>query len=175
MKKALEQLGFSKCYHMIDFSQNQSHVDMVYAGFHGEKVVFTDKYQASVDFPSFLFYKEMMEAYPDAKVILTVREPEKWNEIVNETIYKLMQNEQHMICWFNNHTEEVKRAVPAEKLLVFSVKEGWEPLCKFLGADVPAPPFPKANDGQAIARKMQAPQEGGHVEYVQRADGLLEL
>ncbi len=40
----------------------------------------------------------------------------------------------------------VKRTVPPERLLVFDVKEGWEPLCKFLDVPVPDEPFPRVND-----------------------------
>ena len=46
---------------------------------------------------------------------------------------------------FNNHNEEVKNYVPANKLLVFDVCEGWEPLCKFLDAEVPYEPLPHTN------------------------------
>lgn len=40
--------------------------------------------------------------------------------------------------------------VPPEKLLVFEVKQGWEPLCKFLGKPVPDQPFPHVNDTQGF-------------------------
>ena len=55
---------------------------------------------------------------------------------------------------FNQHSEQVKQTVPAEKLLVFDVKEGWEPLCAFLDVSVPAEAFPRVNDREAfIARR----------------------
>ena len=44
------------------------------------------------------------------------------------------------------HNEQVKRVVPAERLLVWEVGEGWEPLCEFLEVDVPDEPLPHAND-----------------------------
>lgn len=61
------------------------------------------------------------------------------------------------LCWlfpdtntppraFKDHEEEVKRTVPPDRLLVYSVKEGWEPLCEFLGVPVPDEPFPRVND-----------------------------
>ncbi|HEY9488585.1 MAG TPA: sulfotransferase [Chryseosolibacter sp.] len=46
---------------------------------------------------------------------------------------------------FNKHIEDVKSYVPAEKLLVYNVTEGWEPLCKFLGVPVRDEPFPHLN------------------------------
>ena len=57
---------------------------------------------------------------------------------------------------FKDHIEEVKAFVPEDKLLVFDVKEGWEPLCKFL--DVPVPdgkPFPRVNDSEEFKKRMQ--------------------
>ena len=54
--------------------------------------------------------------------------------------------------YFNDWTEEVKRTVPEEKLLIFSVKEGWQSLCKFLDLPVPDCPFPNTNDSKAIQR-----------------------
>eukprot|EP00899_Mesostigma_viride_P013818 jgi/Mesvir1/22437/Mv17910-RA.1 len=57
--------------------------------------------------------------------------------------------------------EEVKRVVPAEQLLVFNVKEGWEPLCKFLQVPVPDVPFPCLNDrAEFKARFMSKPKPG---------------
>ncbi len=46
---------------------------------------------------------------------------------------------------FDDHHEEAKRYVPADKLLVYDVTEGWEPLCKFLGVEVPSEPLPHTN------------------------------
>lgn len=48
---------------------------------------------------------------------------------------------------YNKHVAEVKAHVPPDKLLVFNVKEGWGPLCKFLNKPVPAEPFPHLNEG----------------------------
>ena len=45
--------------------------------------------------------------------------------------------------------------VPAEKLLVFEVREGWGPLCEFLGVEEPAKPFPRLNDREEFPRMMR--------------------
>jgi len=42
----------------------------------------------------------------------------------------------------------LRRVVPADRLFFFSVKDGWEPLCKIL--DIPDQPFPHASDKEAI-------------------------
>jgi hypothetical protein len=52
---------------------------------------------------------------------------------------------------FNDHNEEVKNYVPADKLLVFDVREGWEPLCNFLEVEVPAGPLPHTNKKEDFA------------------------
>jgi Sulfotransferase domain len=53
---------------------------------------------------------------------------------------------EQLVAEFNRHNEEVEATVPADRLLVWSVTEGWEPLCEFLGVPVPAEPMPHAND-----------------------------
>merc|ERR1711920_912771 len=53
---------------------------------------------------------------------------------------------------YEDWISEVKRSVPAERLLVFNVKEGWEPLCTFLGVPVPSRAFPRVNDGAMMQR-----------------------
>ena len=55
--------------------------------------------------------------------------------------------------FYNRWVEEVKTSVPADRLLVFNVKQGWEPLCRFLGLPVPETPFPHLNE-TAEFRKM---------------------
>jgi hypothetical protein len=49
---------------------------------------------------------------------------------------------------FNKRIADVKATIPSSRLLVFNVQEGWEPLCKFLGCDVPAISFPKLNSSR---------------------------
>ena len=71
---------------------------------------------------------------------------------------------QYVIDAFERHTQEVKASLPPEKLLVFDVKEGWEPLCRFLDVPIPDKPFPRLNDTEAFrerVRQMQAGQAAG--------------
>ena len=90
-KVALEELGFGPCYHMVEVFEHPAHVPVWDAAARGETVnwreLFKD-YQATVDWPGCTFYKEFMELYPDAKVLLTVRDPEKWYESAQSTIYQ---------------------------------------------------------------------------------------
>jgi hypothetical protein len=132
-------------------------------------------YASAVDWPTAGFFRELSKACPSAKFVLTYRSPESWVESFSATIYKLLasagQAPQEMREWlamagaviartgfpggldgagltkaFNAHNEAVRAAVPASRLLVFQVKEGWEPLCRFLGVAIPAEPFPRTND-----------------------------
>lgn len=195
LKVALEELGFDPCYHMTELFENSSHADLWNAAANGERVDWEDllgEYAATVDWPGCSFYEELMEEYPDAKVLLSVRDPERWYESTLNTIYNIrrvtssskffavlgrfvpgvrrvarmvntliwegtfdgrFEDRQYAIEVFNRHNEEVKKRVPADRLLVYEVKEGWEPLCDFLGVEVPDKPFPHLNDSYSF-RKM---------------------
>ena len=128
-----------------------------------------------MDWPTATFFRELHTAYPTAKFILTVRPTQSWVESFSETIYKALAGRAHapdaMQPWltmssgviaragfvdgmdtaglmtaFDAHVAAVKAAIPPDQLLVFQVKEGWDPLCRFLGVPVPATDFPRTND-----------------------------
>ncbi len=61
-----------------------------------------------------------------------------------------MVNRQAAIARYHEHIEEVKAAVPPERLLVYSVDQGWDPLCAFLDLPAPQSPFPHVNDRAEI-------------------------
>jgi len=132
-------------------------------------------YPSAVDWPTAGFFRELNAAYPQAKFVLTVRSPESWVASFSETIYKLLAGRDkappEMQDWlamalavvektgfpggldkaaleraFNAHNEAVRATIPAERLLVYQVKEGWGPLCAFLGVPAPDTPFPRTND-----------------------------
>jgi hypothetical protein len=176
MKNALEELGLRPCYHMTELFQKlgaSEQWEAIVAGAPADwNKVFVD-YQATVDWPACAYYKELMQMYPEAKVLLTVRDPEQWYESVCSTIYIVsrehlsdsphaqmlntlvwegtfdgkFEDKEYAIAVFLRHIEEVKQYVSPEKLLVYDVKEGWEPLCAFLGVEVPTGiPFPRLND-----------------------------
>lgn len=176
VKNALEELGLRPCYHMAELFQNPVAAEQweaIVAGAPADWNTVFAGYQATVDWPACTFYKELMQVYPAAKVLLNVRDPEKWYESVRSTIYIVsrkhlpdsshaqmlntlvwegtfdgkFEDKEYVIAVFLRHIEEVKQHVPAEKLLVYDVRDGWEPLCTFLGVEVPADtPFPRLND-----------------------------
>ena len=193
LKEGLETLGFSTCYHMFEFIEHPEHARYWDAALKGKPVAWDDLfegYQATVDWPGCTFYRELMAQYPDAKVLLSVRDPERWYKSASETIFSASRggprqlwqllttprmwrsiwvvirliprrtfggkehDKAHAIRVFEQHIEEVKRTVPPEKLLVYEVKEGWEPLCRFLEVPVPDSPFPHVNDTGAFQKMM---------------------
>jgi hypothetical protein len=92
LKAALEELGFGPCYHMIEVFAHPEHADLWQAAWRGEPVDwegFLGGYEAAVDWPACTFYEQLMERHPDAKVILTVRDPDRWYESTRSTIYEL--------------------------------------------------------------------------------------
>ena len=189
LKGALEDLGFDRCYHMKEVFPNPEHIPLWQAAAEGKPVDWDrlfEGYQATVDWPGCTFYKELMAHYPDAKVLLNVRDPEAWYKSATDTIFRMskmgfpmtlvplfvprlrrfirmattliwqntfdnrFEDKAYAISVFNDHIAEVKRTVPEGKLLVYEVKEGWEPLCAFLNVPVPDKPFPRLNDSAAF-------------------------
>ena len=90
-KYALEQLGFDKCYHMHEVfeKQHQPHWSAIHRGEAPDWDGLFAGYQAAVDWPSCNFWEAQLAHYPDAKVLLTRRDPDKWYTSVMNTIYKI--------------------------------------------------------------------------------------
>jgi hypothetical protein len=187
-KVALEMLGLGPCYHMVDVLADLDQAALWQRALDGEgpwDEIF-DGFQSTVDWPGGYFYRELIGVYPDAKVLLSVREPQAWEASMRETVWAVRHGESlirllssaqahvnprwrgfvemidrlvwegtfasshaepgEMIATMERHNEEVRRNVPAERLLVWNVSEGWEPLCEFLQLPVPDEPLPHVND-----------------------------
>ena len=188
LRRALHLLGYDPCYHMQVTLMHYSHMKFWVRAKAGEPVDYERllrRYKATVDWPACEFYRDLMVAFPDAKVLLNVRDPEEWYDSMLDTIWaiqpvfpwwfpKVVRQMHDDIIWksrFNGefvdrakaidvykaHLEEVRRTVPPERLLVFNVNEGWRPLCDFLGKPVPEKiPFPYLNDRLFFRRVMLA-------------------
>ena len=92
LKAALEELGFGPCYHMTEVFRHPEHAEFWSAAWRGEPVdwdAVLGGYRATVDWPGCTFYGELMERYPDARVLLSVRDPERWYRSMRDTIYEL--------------------------------------------------------------------------------------
>ena len=193
LKSALEELGLVKCYHMTDVLANLQHAALWDDAARGKPVDWDSLFQgyhATVDWPGCGFYEQLMRQYPGAKVILTVRDPDRWYDSARQTIYmarnafprwlkflnprmsrfsKMLdsvvwhgtfhgrfEDKVYAIDVFNQHNERVRQIVPAAQLLVYDVREGWGPLCRFLELPVPAGrPFPHLNDATEFQTRIK--------------------
>ncbi len=90
-KVALETLGFEPCYHWVNVIADLDQVGVWNRALDGEgpwDEVFGG-FQATVDWPGGYFWSELMDFYPDAKVLLSVRDAEKWEPSFRETIWNM--------------------------------------------------------------------------------------
>jgi hypothetical protein len=187
IKAALDQLGAGPCYHMKIALPRFYHLHFFMKAWKGKKVNwkrFYKGYKSAIDWPTCSFYKELMIEYPEAGILLNVRDPEKWYDSMKATIWAIqrafpfwfppiVRKIHREIIWKGNlhgvfedrektikiykaWVEEVKRTVPADRLLVYEVKEGWKPLCDFLGVPVPeGKPFPHINERKSFLRMIR--------------------
>ncbi|XOV89953.1 MAG: sulfotransferase family protein [Pseudomonadota bacterium] len=91
LKFALERLGFDACYHMLELHKHPEHRELWAQAHRGENInwdALFDGYQASVDWPSCNLWREQLAHFPDAKVILSLRDPDRWYDSVMATIYQ---------------------------------------------------------------------------------------
>jgi hypothetical protein len=91
LKAALEELGVGPCYHMVEaIWGDTSRLPLWQAAANGEDVdwraVF-DGFESTVDWPGCAYWEPLMETFPEAKVLLTVRDPDAWYESARNTIY----------------------------------------------------------------------------------------
>ncbi len=203
-KMALEMLGLGPCYHMVNVLSDLEQAQLWARALDGEPVwdeVF-DGFQSTVDWPGGYFTLALAERYPEAKVVLSVRDKQRWAESMHETVWAVRNGDSltralsdaraHIdpqwkaflgmidsLLWRGQgtfaqepesmdalidaaeaHEDAVRAAIPADRLLVWDVREGWEPLCAFLELPVPEVELPHIND---------------RVEFLGRiADGTIE-
>lgn len=187
LKLALEQLGLGPCHHMMEVFANPAQAPVWHSAAKGGAVDWDELlsgYKASVDWPSCHFWRELAAHYPEAKVVLSTRDPRRWYKSISETIFPAMAGEMpeegdaanvlsmarhvvsektfggrtdeaHVLDVLERHEAEVKRSVPASRLLVFDVAEGWDPLCRFLGVPVPDAPFPRTNSSEEFRARLK--------------------
>jgi len=68
------------------------------------------------------------------------------------------EDRQYAIRTFQEWNRRVGERIPADRLLVYEVTEGWAPLCRFLDKPIPATPFPHLNDGESFRRRVRRMQ-----------------
>jgi len=193
LKAALEMLDFAPCYHMMEVFAHPDHIRIWDDAAHGKKIdwkSFLGGYRAAVDWPVCHFWRQLHETFPDAKMLLTERDPESWYRSFSQTIQMVMQRDpagvtdpmrlahgrmanaiiseqtfgnrfdkDHVIAVYKAHNEKLKRAL-GSKLLVYDVKQGWGPLCKYLGVPVPSAEFPRTNTTEDFLARIAPMAEG---------------
>ena len=200
---ALDMLGFGPCWHAK--TTPTTYLDKFEAGMKWwidnkilqklnknqpvdfQEWVDTIKCTTIMDFPCNFHWDKLYKQYPDCKVILGVRDYDKWYRSNNYLVHTfttksfvfryigtLVDPLLRMVAfdyygayykegipflldpknketvrerYFDGVIKKIKQRVPEENLLLYSIKDGWEPLCKFLGVDVPKDtPFPRVNE-----------------------------
>ena len=184
LRDALVRLGFGPCDHMRENFEHPERFPLWEEALRrkdaGEAIDWRpllDGFRATTDWPGAYFWRELTTAHPKAKVILTVRDPERWYDSIRATIFALpdeqlsgvareisrtrtfggrLTDRAHCQAVFARHNQAVQETIPLDRLLVFEVKEGWEPLCAFL--DVPVPedePFPRVNEAATFQNEQR--------------------
>lgn len=182
LKQALERLLDAPCYHMTEVFENLDHIPLWQQAVRGNEpdwhAMFTN-YQGAVDWPAASFWPELSAAFPEALVVLSVRDPEEWYDSASRTIFidhnpapetdwqdmwlevaatrftVKFNNRQACIDAFNRHYDAVRKALPSERLLEWTVKDGWEPLCAALDLPLPDEPFPHSNRKEDFQKKLE--------------------
>lgn len=174
MRFALEYLGFAPCHHMRQVYGNEEQrrlwAAVVVDGVAPDWDTLFDGYKAAVDWPSVQYWRELIEFYPDAKVLLTWRSAESWWNSYEKTLAKVQASlppedyarrlltstlgdpldRDSCIAAYESNVQAVHDTVPAERLLVHKLGDGWEPLCAHLGLPVPDVPYPRSNTSEGF-------------------------
>ncbi len=182
LKTALEQLGFGPCHHMTEVFVHPEQWPLWERIGDGHDVEWEEifgPYRSTTDAPGVYFWRQLADRYPDAKVILTERDPQRWYDSMAATIFSPQHRQslqaspvgaiiaklarrswpnrdeavrsgppprEVLIEMFEAHNAAVRREIAPERLLIYQVAQGWEPLCAFLGVPVPETPFPRVNN-----------------------------
>ena len=197
-KVALEMLGLGPCYHMVNVLADLDQAQVWRRALEGQapwEEVF-ERFQSTVDWPGSFFYRELVEFYPQAKVLLSVRDAEGWERSMRATIWGLFYGDmlirdlstararvdskwrgylemmegmwqqsgliadgadtssESMRTAMEAFQQKVQATVASDRLLVWSVSDGWEPLCEFLELPIPDAPFPQLNDSKVFRERI---------------------
>ncbi|HVT21794.1 MAG TPA: sulfotransferase [Mycobacteriales bacterium] len=193
LKLALERLLGEPCYHMLEVFPRPEHPPLWAGAYDGTApdwdALFTG-FGAAVDWPAAGLWRDIADAYPDALILLSVRDPDSWWRSASSTIFQGMEmviggdpdnawtqmaskmvtafcpewrDESAAKAAFLAHNEQVRRAAPADRLLEWQASDGWVPICERLGLPVPDEPFPHVNtteDFRAMLMPAESPVQG---------------
>jgi hypothetical protein len=181
MKLALEALGLGPCHHMSEVLADPAQLALWRRAGDGHLPDWNEAYsgyKSAVDWPTAFFWRELSEFYPDAKILLTVRDAGSWYDSFSKTILplivpgnnpdslgvKLCNNvvfggkpgdRSHAISVFEKNTADVKAAFSPDRLLVYELGSGWQPLCDFFAIPIPSVPYPSVNSTEHFNDRMK--------------------
>jgi hypothetical protein len=176
LKAALEQLLGGPCYHMLEVRERPGDPEAwgeAYGGRMPNWRTLFEGYKATVDWPAAPFWREMSEAFPEAPIILSVRDVDSWWKSASDTIFIALATyfapdapddgwtrmgrgmmSRFTPAWHNEieakaaylaYNDDVRATAPADRLVEWSPGDGWDPICSALGLGVPEQPFPHLN------------------------------
>jgi hypothetical protein len=184
LKVALEQLLGGPCYHMVELLTDPEKAPTWRQAVHGTMPNWDDVfagYVAAVDWPASAFWREIAAAYPDAPVVLSVRDDaDTWWRSADKTVWAALRSMQdNTDPWslmaidlmrarftdnwsdeatgkavYERHNDEVRAAIPADRLVEWKASQGWEPLCAALGLPLPDEPFPLTNTTEEFLARL---------------------
>jgi len=179
MRKALNLLGLGPTHHMTELKHTrQDWLDLVNGAEPNWDRLFSG-YNACVDWPSAFYWQTLVDEYPEAKVILTMRSASSWWKSFEATILKNILNtddkegfshrlvaqqvfqgrpddQQHAMAVYNRNIEQVLNTVAPERLLVHNLGDGWEPLCRWLSLPVPDVDYPNGNTTHEFNQRINS-------------------
>jgi hypothetical protein len=185
LKNALEELLGGRCYHMLEVRERPSDPDVwadAYEGRSPDWRAFFAPYVATVDWPAAPFWAELCEAFPDAPILLSVRDPDAWWRSASRTIFPAVatyfapdaprdgwtrmgrgmmtsftprwQNEAEAKAAYLAYNDHVRANAPHDRLVEWHPEDGWLPICRALELPVPAHPFPHLNTTADMRREL---------------------
>lgn len=188
MQTALDMLGFGPCHHMSEMFTHPETLPHWIAAAKGARNwdMLFHGYRSMVDWPGVKYWRELVDYWPAAKVLHTVRDPDQWFESTQATIFspsnlqRVMQpgpmteffmglfgdivphmtDRAWMTDYYRRHDADVRATVPKARLLIYPTGSGWAPLCDFLEVAVPSEPFPSENSRKAFVERLDEVVEG---------------
>lgn len=182
MRHALNILGAGPTHHMFELEEGTPlrplWLDLAKGGTPDWEKLF-EGYSACVDWPSAYYWRTLIDVYPEAKVILTMRSAESWWDSFEKTLLRYLQtgddpnglahllvanqvfhgrasDRDHAIAVYNKNVEDVLATVSPDRLLVHNLGDGWKPLCKWLDVPIPSIDYPSGNTTKDLHEKMAA-------------------
>jgi hypothetical protein len=187
LKQALELLLGGVCHHMTEVASQENGPGVWADAFEGRQqdwAAVMAPYVASVDWPSSPFWAELAETFPDAPILLSVRDPDSWYESAKNTIIPALASQEdadHESDWtrmrrgmtrsftphwpepaamkaaFVAHNDHVRATAPPGRLVEWTASDGWEPICAALDLPIPTEPFPHSNSSAEFRSRSNGP------------------